>query len=286
MADPLSSTAASIVSITVPALHGARLLLNDLHNIVDAPKAIATVKEDIQSVEIALEGLKAVPSSEWDSLGEEVANGSKLTVMTCAKACESFRQDLQQWTRHSGDGNLSWRDRANVGFFKQERINLLSQQLRNCKATVSMTVSIATLHSSIRHGHTTEDLRDNILKEDKGMAAAIAARDVQIMELQHRTRELLVADTPSDLGRDKAELLDQINQQLTALAASRKVLEGLISKSRERTLVKVTNVRMSEGGRVVAGLVNTQGNTPMHISSLTLSKQHPAGNASPGSPRA
>lgn len=89
------------------------------------------------------------------------------------------------------------------------------------------------------------------------MAAAIAARDVQIMELQHRTRELLAADTPSDLGRDKAELLDQINQQLTALAASRKVLEGLISKSRERTLVKVTNVRMSEGGRVVAGLVNT-----------------------------
>lgn len=91
------------------------------------------------------------------------------------------------------------------------------------------------------------------------MTAAIAARDIQIMELQHRTRELLAADTASDLGRDKAELLDQINQQLTALAASRKVLEGLISKSRERTLVKVTNVRMSEGGRVVAGLVNTQG---------------------------
>lgn len=91
------------------------------------------------------------------------------------------------------------------------------------------------------------------------MAAAIAAIDVQIMELQHRTRELLAVDTASDLGRDKAELLDQINQQLTALAASRKVVEGLVSKSRERTFVKVTNARMSKGGRVVAGLVNTQG---------------------------
>ncbi|KFY96082.1 hypothetical protein V498_02916, partial [Pseudogymnoascus sp. VKM F-4517 (FW-2822)] len=259
MADPLSSTAASIVSITVPALHGARLLLNDLHNIVDAPKAIATVKEDIQSVEIALEGLKAVLSSEWESLGEEVANGSKLTVMTCAKACESFRQDLQQWTRHSGDGNLSWRDRANVGFFKQERINLLSQQLRNCKATVSMTVSIATLHSSIRHGHATEDLRDNILKEDQGMTAAIAARDIQIMELQHRTRELLAADTE---GRLRGRLFSGLAHENMTKEGQCACISGVAGATGVDMRVRCdagTNVRMSEGGRVVAGLVNTQG---------------------------
>jgi hypothetical protein len=41
---------------------------------------------------------------------------------------------------------MSWRDRANVGFFKQQRIKSLSDQLQNCKMTVNAVVSIATLY--------------------------------------------------------------------------------------------------------------------------------------------
>lgn len=39
MADPLS-IAASVVGVTVPALHGTRLLLDELQNLKDAPKAV------------------------------------------------------------------------------------------------------------------------------------------------------------------------------------------------------------------------------------------------------
>ena len=146
MADPLS-TAASVVGIAVPALHGARLLLDDIQNIVDAPKAVATLKEDLRAVDIVLEELKAVHSSEWESLGQEVVDGSKFAINTCAKACDIFRNDLQRWTRHSEDGKLAWRDRANVGFFKQQRIKSLCEQLQNCKITVGTTVSVATLYA-------------------------------------------------------------------------------------------------------------------------------------------
>ena len=69
MADPLS-VAASIVGVTVPALHGTRLLLDDLQGIADAPKAVESLKEDLLSVDMALKSLQAVKDPEWKSLGE------------------------------------------------------------------------------------------------------------------------------------------------------------------------------------------------------------------------
>ena len=46
MADPFS-IGAGVVGIIVPALDGTRLLLDDLQCIIDAPRAIETLKEDL-----------------------------------------------------------------------------------------------------------------------------------------------------------------------------------------------------------------------------------------------
>ena len=43
MADPLS-IGASVIGIIVLALHGSRLLLDDLQAIIDVPKALETLK--------------------------------------------------------------------------------------------------------------------------------------------------------------------------------------------------------------------------------------------------
>lgn len=67
MSDPLSVTA-SIVSVTVPALYGARLLLNDLRNIIDAPQTIQSLKDDVTSAETALRSLQNIQDTEWMSL--------------------------------------------------------------------------------------------------------------------------------------------------------------------------------------------------------------------------
>jgi hypothetical protein len=144
MADPLT-VAASVVGITVPALHGTRLLLDDLHRIKDAPEAVKNLKEDILSVDMALNSLQAVEDREWESLGGTIVVESKAAITTCVRACDVFRADLQRWTRHSEDGKLSWQDRANVGFFKQRRIKSVSEQLQSCKITINSVVSIATL---------------------------------------------------------------------------------------------------------------------------------------------
>ena len=144
MADPLS-IGAGVVGIIVPALHGTRLLLDDLRCIIDAPKAIETLKEDLCSVEMALASLQAVKDVEWELLGNTVVEQSKATISTCTKACDMFRADLQRWTKHSDEGKLSWQDRANVGFFKQRRIKAISDQLQTCHISINSVVGIATL---------------------------------------------------------------------------------------------------------------------------------------------
>ena len=144
MTDPLS-IAASVVGITVPALHGARLLIEDLEKLKDAPKTVKGLVADVQSVDSALKLLQAVDGKEWESLGKNVAEQLKTTIGSCTQACDLFRANLQRWTKHSEDGKLAWQDRAKVGFFKQGQTKAMSQQLQNCKLTINSVVSIATL---------------------------------------------------------------------------------------------------------------------------------------------
>lgn len=144
MAEPLS-VAASILGVTVPALHGTRLLLNDLKLLKDAPRTVDRLTDDVHSVDATLKLLEGVEEREWESLGISIAEQSKTTINSYIQACNLFRNDLQQWTRHSENGRLTWQDRANVGFFKRAQINAMSEQLQSCKLTINTVVSIATL---------------------------------------------------------------------------------------------------------------------------------------------
>lgn len=90
MGDSLSATA-SIVGLVVPALHGTRLLLDDLRNLKDAPQTVKRLTEDVQSMEGALQLLRGVDDEEWRSLGADVATQSKQTISGCTEACDIFK---------------------------------------------------------------------------------------------------------------------------------------------------------------------------------------------------
>ena len=145
MSDPLSITA-SVFGITVAALHGTRLLLEDLQQLKDAPKTVKRLVEEVHSVNTALALVQEVEDREWELLGADLADLLKTTICNCKQACDLFRTDLQRWTRHSEDGKLAWKDRANVGFFKQAQIKAMSEQVSNCRLTITSAVSIATLY--------------------------------------------------------------------------------------------------------------------------------------------
>lgn len=144
MADPLNVTA-SVVGIVVPALYATRLLLTDLQELKDAPETVKCLAEDVQSVNTTLGLLQSVEEREWNLLGAEVAKQLKTTISSSTQACTLFRADLQKWTRHSEDGKLAWLDRANMGFFKKDQVNAMSEQLQSYKLAINLIVGVITL---------------------------------------------------------------------------------------------------------------------------------------------
>ena len=63
MVDPLSITA-SAISIIIPALHGTRLLLEDLQQLKDTPKTVKRLINNVHSVYITLELLQGVEDGD------------------------------------------------------------------------------------------------------------------------------------------------------------------------------------------------------------------------------
>jgi hypothetical protein len=103
MADHLSITA-SIVGIIGRTLHGTRLLLDDLQKLIDASDTVQRLKDDLHLVDAAVTSLKAIEEREWEALGVDIVEKSTKTLGNLQRACDSFRTDVQHWTRHSKQG--------------------------------------------------------------------------------------------------------------------------------------------------------------------------------------
>ncbi|KAH8744942.1 hypothetical protein F5882DRAFT_433341 [Hyaloscypha sp. PMI_1271] len=158
MTDPLSITA-SAVGIIMPALHGTRLLLEDLHQLKDAPKTVKRLAEDVRSVDTALKLLQA--------------------------------------------------DRASVGFLKQGQIKAMSEQLSNYKLTINSVVSIATLYSSVRHSHITEEIKK-----------AISTKQTEVkVVLENKLEELNLSSDDDNAAKLLNELLSKSREEAIAKAA-------------------------------------------------------------------
>lgn len=152
MADPLSISA-SVVGLVVPALEGTRLLIDNVRSIKDAPKALEDIRADLKSVEASLESLKSIDDSQMRQLPERVNEQCREMISRYRSACNDFHEDLQRYTKHSRDGELSWRDKLHVGFLSKQRIAGMARQLQSCKLTINSVVGFVTLQV-----HCDEDI--------------------------------------------------------------------------------------------------------------------------------
>ncbi|KAL6904232.1 hypothetical protein GGI43DRAFT_399951 [Trichoderma evansii] len=80
--DPLS-IAASVIGVVAPALHGVRLLMDDIQMIRDAPSAIRLIKDDLLTIDNSLKSLQAISDQQWKSLGDSVVAQLEPTIMLC-----------------------------------------------------------------------------------------------------------------------------------------------------------------------------------------------------------
>ncbi|KAJ5902103.1 hypothetical protein N7495_002631 [Penicillium taxi] len=227
----LLSVSASILGVVVPTMHGIRVLLADLKQLKDAPENLKALKHDIHSVESAVASVRAIEDGEWDTLGPEVSNNAKSTVQMIGTACSTFRNDLQNWTRHSQGQSLSWRDRSTFGFWKQSHIKSMKGQLQNCQATITNVVSIATLYSSIRHAHMTEDIRTIVAVRQGEISTAIQITNSQSAEVDRMIQD---ADAP-DLMQDEecSNAARQLRGEQDALSLSQRLFDELLLKVQE-----------------------------------------------------
>jgi len=263
MTDALS-VAANIVGVAVAALHGTRLLLDDLKGIIDAPKAITTLKDDLLSVDTALKSIQGVQDQEWALLGDSVVEQSKATIKTCSESCKSFHVDLKRWTKHSDENALSFQDRVNVGFFKQKQIKAVSQQLQSCKTTINSVVGLATLYvnmykytikvllkltlvhrySSIRHTHITEEIKQSISRRGAEITATISSTEAQLTEVNGISGELRLGNVEQRTGEetgDKESAIRALAEERAALESARKLLEDLLSKVQGDAITRAEN---------------------------------------------
>ncbi|ORY66126.1 uncharacterized protein BCR38DRAFT_429299 [Pseudomassariella vexata] len=250
MSDPLS-VAASVVGITAPAVHGIRLLIDDLQQLRDAPEVVQRLKDDLWTVNTAITSLQAVEDREWKPLGASIAENSKTTISTCLRSCDLFRADLQRWTRHSRDGKLTGRI---------ERMKAMSEQLQSCKMTISSVVSIAKLYSSVRHSHITEEILNTISMRRNEITRAVVAADDQMVALRNRREELNLDSVDREQAEgteSKAEALQQVEEQCEALNLSRKLLDELLTKSREEAIIKSSTESQSRSNTVTFGSQNS-----------------------------
>jgi len=262
MGDPFSA-AASVFGIAVPALHGMRLLLDDIQNIKDAPKLVLSLADDLESTEVALKSLQNMENSVSNMLSQDIVKGMRVAIDICTKSCDDFRADLSKWTRHSKRGTLSWQDRANVGFFRQQRINTLSEKLQYCKSTVNVFVDVATLQSSLRHASSNEKMETAIMSKQAEIVDNVSIMNQGIMSINEKLQRWSIIGTieSADDAHERTKAIREAEEEKSALLELQKVLNLLSSTTGQRTWINISNknVRSSEGGKTLTGMFNTQG---------------------------
>jgi hypothetical protein len=136
----LLSIPPSVVGINASTLEDVRLFIEVLQQLKEAPQTVKSLLEDLQSVETSLNLLQGVKWREWDLLGASVQEKLETTIGSCMHACHSFRYCLQPWNPFSEGGKLASQDRISEG-----QVKAMSDQLQNCKLSISLVISVANL---------------------------------------------------------------------------------------------------------------------------------------------
>lgn len=146
--------AASIVGIATAAVQSAQLLHTTIENIKDAPKAVQSVKVDLQSLTSVLHNLQSACRSDEHQI--TLSSEVEAAVENCKTACEDFQTLLGRWTKHSTEDKTFWTERWRVGLFGHERITTFKGRLSDYKSTLTVALSTATMYvldpASIKQG--------------------------------------------------------------------------------------------------------------------------------------
>lgn len=144
--DPLSITA-SIVGITTAALQSVQFLVHTIDGVKGAPDIIEGVSADLRAIQPVLQSLlrNAQDSSSQIVPSEQI----KHAVENCERTCRTFQAQVEQWMKNANEDGMFWVDRWKVGLSGLERVKTFRGQLSDCKCTLSVALSTATMYQAL-----------------------------------------------------------------------------------------------------------------------------------------
>lgn len=145
MTDPLS-VAAGVTGFITFALHGIRVLLEDLDQIKQAPENVLALREELRSVQRSITSLSSISHNDWNSIDSNITAEAESVIESCGQTCETFRGRIEHWTRHSSGDKLSVLDRPHIGFFKSSEMKSMQGKLQAFKISIVCVASLATLY--------------------------------------------------------------------------------------------------------------------------------------------
>ncbi|RYN76416.1 hypothetical protein AA0119_g13577 [Alternaria tenuissima] len=265
--DPLSITA-SVVGITTAALQSVQFLAKTIDNVKDAPDTVRSVGTDLQAVEPVLQNLdKALQDGTSQIV---LSNEIKYAVDNCDRACRSFQSQVEHWMKHSTEDKMFWMDRWKVGLFGLERIKTFRGQLSDCKGTLSMALSTATILTTSRNGNLMKEIKDMMLQQNEAVVQQqIIRADTETAQIE-RSMQQLTASRGGDLSavpqqtsgseQSRQELLQELERQQAANNAFKAMCEEALSRTvYERTGQKIKRVKATNNSSAITGFMNTSG---------------------------
>ncbi|KAK7985499.1 hypothetical protein PG996_005260 [Apiospora saccharicola] len=253
-------TTASIVGITTAALQSVQFLVTTIHNVKDAPTTVKNINVDLRAVELVLQELKDVPQDG----SSQIIRGNlvQFAIENCDSACKAFQSQVDYWMKYSKEDKLFWISRWKVGLFGQERIRTFQGQLNNCKSTLMVALSAATLLATTSQTDLVKEQRDTILeayevdwKQDLLQAQKETAeieRNLQLVTVRKST------STDQDSEITHQELIQALKQQQASNFHFREMCEEALSTTvYERTRQKIKGVKATNDSSALAGFINT-----------------------------
>ncbi|KAJ5226237.1 hypothetical protein N7468_007462 [Penicillium chermesinum] len=229
MTDPLS-VAAGVTGFVTFALHGIRVLLEDLDKIKEAPNNVLELKDELKSVERVVASLESIDDEDWNNMDTNIAVDAKTLIESCTKTCEAFRIKVQHWTRHSLGDKLSVLDRPFIGFFKSSEIDSMQRKLQAYKGSIGSSLPYetdqrCTRHGSLKQSHGQEAVKAINAQREQVLLAQRQA-EAQDVDLSARLREVTIAD---DADPEAEIVRTQLKQEMKALDASKDIINAILS---------------------------------------------------------
>jgi hypothetical protein len=131
------------VAIITAALTSAQFLAKTIANVKDAPSILKDISADVRAVESVLQNLDRALQDDSSQIifSEQI----RRAVENCDRACKAFQSQIERWMKDSKGDQLFWVYKWKIGLFGQERIRTFRRQLSDCKGTLNVALSTATM---------------------------------------------------------------------------------------------------------------------------------------------